>query len=357
MAGPVTRLLRAGVIGKLGACAGSTRPLKSNSRAPTPVVVLSRCLGVEACRYNGKMIHEDFIHQFSSYVKIRPVCPELEVGLGVPRDPILIVTGDGGRTLIQPATGRDLTQPMTTFSQSFLEKLKGVDGFILKSRSPSCGIRDTKIHGTDRETILERGAGIFAAAVMEHFPDAPVEDEKRLRNRIRREQFLTRLYALAGLRRIARRPTRKAMNRFHAKNRLLLMAYNRKELDRLDTLLSGGREPDAAVLAKEYKRRLSNALSRNPRYTSLIGVLIYALGPISKQLTDRDKALFLDRLERFRNGKVPASEPVRLLRSWVMRHGPRDLRNQTLFNPYPTELNEITGPASKKPLQRSLYDI
>ncbi len=331
--------------------------MKSNSRTPTPVVVLSRCLGVEACRYNGKMIREDFIHHLSSYVKIRPVCPELEIGLGVPREPIRILAGDGGRTLVQPATGRDLTQRMTTFSQSFLGTLKEVDGFILKSRSPSCGIRDTKIHDADQETVLERGAGIFAAAVLEHFPDAAVEDEKRLRNRVRREQFLTRLYALAGLRRIARRPNREALNRFHAKNRLLLMAYNRKELDRLDKLLSDDGEPDAAVLAKEYKRRLSNALSRNPRYTSLIGVLIYALGPISKQLTDRDKALFLDRLEGFRNGKIPASGPVSLLRSWVLRHGPRDLRNQTLFNPYPMELNEVADPATKKPLQRSLYDI
>ncbi len=331
--------------------------MKSNSRTPTPIVVLSRCLGVEACRYNGKMIREDFIHHLSSYVKMRPVCPELEIGLGVPRDPIRILAGDGGRTLVQPATGRDLTQPMTTFSQSFLGTLKEVDGFILKSRSPSCGIRDTKIHDADQETVLERGAGIFAAAVLEHFPDAAVEDEKRLRNRIRREQFLTRLYALARLRRIARRPTREALNRFHAKNRLLLMAYNRKELDRLDKLLSDDGEPDAAFLAKEYKRRLSNALSRNPRYTSLIGVLIYALGPISKQLTDRDKALFLDRLEGFRNGKIPASGPVSLLRSWVLRHGPRDLRNQTLFNLYPMELNEAAGPATKKPLQRSLYDI
>ena len=331
--------------------------MKSNSRTPTPVVVLSRCLGVEACRYNGKMIREDFIHHLSSYVKIRPVCPELEIGLGVPREPIRILAGDGGPTLVQPATGRDLTQPMTTFSQSFLGTLKEVDGFILKSRSPSCGIRDTKIHDADQETVLERGAGIFAAAVLEHFPAAAVEDEKRLRNRVRREQFLTRLYALARLRRIAQRPTREALSRFHTANHLLLMAYNRKELDRLDKLLSDDGEPDAAVLAKEYKRRLSNALSRNPRYTSLIGVLIYALGPISKQLTDRDKALFLDRLEGFRNGKIPASGPVSLLRSWVLRHGPRDLRNQTLFNPYPMELNEVADPATKKPLQRSLYDI
>ena len=331
--------------------------MKPNSRTPTPVVVLSRCLGVEACRYNGKMIREDFIHHLSSYVEILPVCPELEIGLGVPRDPIQIVSGDAGRTLVQPATGRDLTQPMTTFSQSFMETLKEVDGFILKSRSPSCGIRDTKIHDTDQETVLERGAGIFAKAVLEHFPDAAVEDEKRLRNRVRREHFLTRLYALSRLRRIARRPTRKALQRFHDKNRLLLMAYNRKELDSLDRLLSGDRVPDAAFLAREYKKRLSNALSRNPRYTSLLGVLIYAFGPISKQLNDRDKALFLDRLERFRNGKIPASGPVGLLRSWVLRHGPRDLRNQTLFNPYPVELNEATGPATKKPRQRTLYDV
>ncbi len=326
-------------------------------RHPTPVVVLSRCLGVEACRYDGQMIREDFIHHLSSHVKFRPVCPELEIGLGVPRDPILIVTDGGARTLVQPATGHDLTQRMTTFSQSFLGTLREVDGFILKSRSPSCGIRDTKIHDADQETVLERGAGIFAAAVLEHFPAAAVEDEKRLRNRVRREHFLTRLYALAGLRRIARSPNREALNRFHARNRLLLMAFNRKELDRLDKLLSGDREPDAAVLAKEYKRRLSNALSRNPRYTSLIDVLIYAFGPVSKQLTDRDRALFLDRLERFRNGKIPASGAVGLLRSWVLRHGSRDLRNQTFFNPYPMELNEVAGPATKKPRQRSLYDI
>lgn len=331
--------------------------MKSNSRTPTPVVVLSRCLGVEACRYNGKMIREDFIHQLSSYVKFRPVCPELELGLGVPRDPIRIVAGDGARTLIQPATGRDLTRSMNTFSQAFLTKLKEVDGFVLKSRSPSCGIRDTKIHDADGETVLERGAGIFAAAVLEHFPDAAVEDEKRLRNRIRREHFLTRLFALARLRRIARRPTRGALNRFHAANRLLLMAYNRTELDRLDRMLSDNANPDPPGLAKEYKRRLSNALSRNPRYTSLIGVLIYALGPISKQLTERDKARFLDRLELFRSGKMPASGPVGLLGSWVMRHGTRDLRNQTLFNPYPMELNDLSSPASKKPRQRSLYDV
>lgn len=329
--------------------------MKSNSRTPTPVVVLSRCLGVEACRYNGKMIEEDFIHHLSSHVKILPVCPELEIGLGVPRDPILIITAGEIRTLVQPATGRDLTQPMTAFSQTFLETLKEVDGFILKSQSPSCGIRDTKIHGADQETVLERGAGIFAAAVLERFPDLAVEDEKRLRNSLRREHFLTRLYALARLRRIARKPTRGALNRLHAANRLLLMAYNRTELDQLDRLLSDNGDP--AVLAEEYKGRLSNALSRNPRYTSLIGVLIHALGSISKQLTDRDKARFLDRLERFRNGKIPASGPVGLLRSWVMRHGARDLRNQTLFNPYPTELNDIAGPASKKPRQRALYDI
>ncbi len=331
--------------------------MKSDSRTPTPVVVLSRCLGVEACRYNGKMIREDFIHQLSSYVRFRPVCPELEIGLGVPRDPIQIIAGDGGRTLVQPATGRDLTRSMTTFSQEFLKSLNDVDGFILKSRSPSCGIRDTKIHDAGQVTVLERGAGIFAAAVLEHFPDAAVEDEKRLRNRIRREHFLTRLFALARLRRVVRRPTRKALSRFHAANRLMLMAYNRTELDQLDRLLADNGDADAAVLAREYKRRLSNALSRSPRYTSLIGVLIYALGPISKQLTDRDKARFLDRLERFRNGKIPASGPVGLLRSWVMRHGTRDLRNQTLFNPYPMELNDIAGPASKKPRQRSLYEV
>ena len=111
-----------------------------------PVVVLSRCLEYEPVRYNAQVIPYDFVRQLEPWVTFVPVCPELEIGLGVPRDPIRIVSIDGDARLIQPTTDRDVTREMHQFSESFLASLGDVDGFLLKNRSPSCGIGDVKIH-------------------------------------------------------------------------------------------------------------------------------------------------------------------------------------------------------------------
>ncbi len=133
------------------------------------------------------------------------VCPEVEIGLGVPRDKIRLVRGAAQQDsaarlaplLVQPATGRDLTDDMQNFAREFLATLgvDAVDGFILKSRSPSCGIRDTKIFSDSRtEDIVDLGAGLFAKAVLDVFGNLPVEDEARLADREVRRDYLTRLY-------------------------------------------------------------------------------------------------------------------------------------------------------------------
>jgi uncharacterized protein YbbK (DUF523 family) len=108
------------------------------------VVVVSQCLGFAAVRYNGAMLRDDFVQALRKHVDFVQVCPEVGIGLGVPRDPIHIVTGPAGRRLVQPSTERDLTHAMQKFSRKFLAGLGPVDGFILKSRSPSCGIKDVK---------------------------------------------------------------------------------------------------------------------------------------------------------------------------------------------------------------------
>jgi uncharacterized protein YbbK (DUF523 family) len=100
---------------------------------PKPIVVTSRCFEWDACRYNGLMIPNNFVQALEPWVEFRPVCPELEIGLGVPRDPVRIVRKGGGRKLVQPATGRDLTGLMSEFSARFLDTLSEADGFILKS--------------------------------------------------------------------------------------------------------------------------------------------------------------------------------------------------------------------------------
>jgi len=127
-------------------------------------------------------------------VEFVPVCPELEIGLGVPREPLRIVLVGEGHRLVQPATGRDLTEEMAAFAVSFLDSLEGVDGFILKSRSPSCAVRDAKVFPSlDAGEPSGMGAGIFARAVRARFPGLPMEDEAALEDPERKARFLASL--------------------------------------------------------------------------------------------------------------------------------------------------------------------
>lgn len=209
---------------------------------PKPVVVTSRCFEFDACRYSGQTITNNFVEVLVPWVEFRPVCPELEIGLGVPRDPIRIVRKGGERRLVQPSTGRDLTALMREFSARFLGSLGDADGFILKSRSPSCGLGDAKeFPDAENEAASGRGSGFFAGAVMERFPGLAVEDEGRLRNFRIREHFLTELYTLARFRDVRNAGTASALVNFHTDNKLLLMSYSQKEMRALGRITANAR--------------------------------------------------------------------------------------------------------------------
>lgn len=142
-----------------------------------PRVVVSRCLGFEACRWNGEIIGSDAVEELRDRVEFVTVCPEQDIGLGVPRPPINLVLVDDVVRVVQSETGRDVTEELRGFSMGFLERLGTVDGFILKSRSPSCGHGTTKIH--DGSSVY-LGSGVFASCIEKRFPDCVILDEEEL---------------------------------------------------------------------------------------------------------------------------------------------------------------------------------
>jgi uncharacterized protein YbbK (DUF523 family) len=173
-----------------------------------PIVVISRCIDFDSCRYNGQVIRASVREELEPFVDFRPICPELEIGLGVPRDPVRLIRQDDRVHMVQPATGRDLTRPMSSFSKRFLDSLETVDGFILKSRSPSCAIGNSKIFHSGREDAAhDSGPGLFTARVLERFPDAAITDEERLRDPRLREHFLTKLFSRTMERMVAAAPS------------------------------------------------------------------------------------------------------------------------------------------------------
>jgi len=308
-----------------------------------PNVVISKCLGFARCRWNGAVIPDDFVEILKPHVTYLPVCPEVEIGLGVPRYPIRIVAAGQGPQLIQPSTGKDVTQKMRRFTDTFLGSLADIDGFLLKYRSPSCGMKGVKIYaGPEKGAASTPGPGFFGGPVVERFSPLAIEDEGRLRNFRLREHFLTKLFLMANFRKVQGAGTMRALVQFQAHNKLLLMAYNQKELKTLGRLVANPERRPPAEVFEQYAAHLARALIRPPRYVSNINVLMHALGFFSKELSTREKAFFLDALERYRNEKVPLSVPLNLARAWVVRFDQEYLARQTFFLPYPEALMEIT---------------
>ncbi len=310
---------------------------------PRPKIVVSKCLGFEACRWNGEVINDELTKKLASFVEFLPVCPEKEIGLGVPRKPVRLVETEGRIKLVQLETGRDCTQEMQSFCESFLGGLAEVDGFLLKGRSPSCGPVDVKIYsGTQKGAASRRGRGMFGDLVLNTYPDAAVEHEGRVHNFSIREHFLTKLFCLARFREVKAKGAIGALVGFHAAHKLLLMAYNQQAMRQLGRLVANTeRLPLGQVLAT-YESGLKKALARGAAYTSHINVLMHAMGYFKNQLNEREKAHFLDMLERFRGGKAPLSTLLAVLGGWIARWGQDYLASQVYLNPYPLELFEIS---------------
>ncbi len=305
-------------------------------------MVLSKCIEVAKCRYDGSMIPSDFVKALEPHVDFIPVCAEMEIGLGVPRDSIRIVSIKGEHRLVQPATGLDVTDKMGDFSSSFLASLQEVDGFILKYRSPSCGMKDIKVYsGSAKSTAVSKTAGFFGGAVVKSFPDLAIEDEGRLRNFNIREHFLTKLYALSSFREMQNRRSVSDLIQFHTENKLLLAAHSQKEAKILGNIVSNRESLDFADQAKLYRMHLAEALKSPPRYTSKANMLNHSLGYFSEELSIDEKANFLRNIERFKEKRLPFSALLAVLQSWIARFGAEYLRNQTIFAPFPEELIEL----------------
>ncbi len=308
-----------------------------------PRVVVSRCIEFDHCRWNGLMIASDVVKLLKSHVEFIPVCAEVEIGLGVPREPVRIVEVNGVQHLYQPATDKYWTDQMQAFAASFLDALPAVDGFILKSRSPSCGIKDVRVYPQSEKGVpSQKGVGFFARAVLERFPDLPIEDEGRLTNLAIREYFMARLFTLAAFRALKSDATMERLVQFHTRNKLLLMAHNQQEMRIMGRIVANPEHRSIEDVYREYERHLRRAMSRPARPGSVINVLMHAFGYFKEGLSSAEKAFFLDCLDDYRAGRVPVSVPTSIIRSWIVRFGQEYLAGQAFFEPYPEGLIQMT---------------
>lgn len=307
-----------------------------------PTILVSKCLGFDHCRYDGSIIGDDFVAALKNYVKLVLVCPEVMMGLPIPREAIRIIREEGQEKLVFSYTGTDIGLQMDDFTQKFLVNDESVDlhGAILKGRSPSCGPSGVKVYKHIGKSMpLEyKREGFFAKGLMKEFPLLAIEDEGRLKNYTIREHFLTRIYTMA---RFSHVKTHAELIEFHSKNKYLLMAYHQRNQKLLGKIVANHQHEKIGKLLGCYKTILMETILKPLRPGSNINMLLHIFGYFKKVLSSEEKAYFLDVLEQYSANKVPLSVPLFLLNSWVVRTNEEYLAKQSIFAPYPKELLDV----------------
>jgi len=310
-----------------------------------PIIVVSRCLGFDACRYNGQLDSCHLVEKLKDFVHFITVCPEVQIGLETPREAIRLIKENETTSvkLIQPKSERELSKEMIQFGEDFLSKIEKVDGFILKSKSPSCGLKEVKIYkSSEKGSASIKGSGLFGELVMKKFTGLAVDDEGRIKNYNIRQHFLTKLYIMKNFRVVKESMLIEDLVEFHGTNKLLLMSYNQKQLKILGSILGSHGKLNVHQVYEKYEENLKLALNKIPRYTSNINVLTKSMGYFSDKLTHREKEFILHTIGQYRESKVPFSVPLYVIKSNAIRYEEKNLMNQSFFEPYPLELDNVT---------------
>jgi len=304
-------------------------------------------LGVSACllgqevRYDGGHKRDAFLTDIlGPLVEWVPVCPEVEIGLGVPRPPIRLVGDPAAPRLVVEKTGEDLTARMRRWASGRIGELDalGLHGYVLKRGSPSCGLLRVRVYGEDG-TPGRVGRGVFAAALTDALPLLPVEEEGRLSDAGIRESFIERVFAAARWQAfVASRPRARDLVAFHAAHKFAILAHSPRDYTELGRLVAGAGPRLAAETLATYGTRFMQALAIRATRARHVNVLQHLAGFLKRALGGDERAELGEVIAEYRRGLVPLVVPLTLLKHHVRRLGLAYLADQVYLNPHPKEL-------------------
>ena len=302
---------------------------------------ISRCLLGENVRYDGGHKWDRFITDtLGVYLDFAPVCPEVECGLGVPREAMHLEGDPQNPRLVTVRTKVDCTSRMTSWARQKVKDLEkeNLCGFIFKSGSPSSGMERVKVYG-EKGGASKNGVGLFAREFMARFPLLPVEDEGRLHDPQLRENFIERIFALKRWREAsADNPTMKTLIQFHSNHKLLILSHSRVHYQKLGKLVAQSDLLSFPERIAAYQDLFLEALHIKATPKKHTDVLHHMMGYFKKELTSDEKQELLEIIDRYKQGLVPLVVPVTLLHHYVRKTRQPYLEKQFYLNPHPIEL-------------------
>lgn len=303
---------------------------------------ISSCLLGREVRFDGGHKRDRFLTDIlGPFVEWVAVCPEVEVGMGIPRESVRLVRDGDDVRMRAERSGSDHTRAMQTWSRKRLAALGDLDlcGYVLKKDSPSCGMERVRLYPAAGGPPERKGRGLFAAALLERFPQLPVEEEGRLNDPVLRENFIERIFAYRRVRDLFHGRWRQGdLVRFHTAHKLQLMAHAPEHYRALGRLVAEAKGLAAAELRDAYLRGFMEALARRATPRRHVNAMHHMIGHFRKLLDDGDRREILGIIEDYRAGLVPLVVPLTLIRHHVRAQEVDYLQGQTYLEPHPKEL-------------------
>ena len=315
--------------------------MKAKEKNDEILIGISYCLLGAKVRYDGQDKLDRYIKAtVGQFVRFVPVCPEVDIGLGVPREPIRLEKAGNEVYLVATKSRRDLTSKMRRYSRGKSRELSrlGIAGYILKKNSPSCGMARVKVYGRNGSPSAT-GTGVFADLLMTLQPLLPVEEEDRLNDPKVRKNFFARVFAYRRLQECfsGRWSVGKLAN-FHAAEKYLLLAHDAKANGALGRLVARNKTYSRSELARSYQEGFMTALAKPVTRRGHVNVLQHMAGFFKESLNKDEKAELQQLISDYRNGLVPLIVPTTLIRHYIRRYHLDNLAGQSYLELHSKEL-------------------
>lgn len=306
------------------------------------VLGLSGCLAGQAVRYDGASKRFKLRQKLQESFELRPFCPELAIGLGVPRKTLRLVGERHEPQVIQSDGTLNVTGKLQQYAGRVARSIQNSSelcGFIVCKGSPSCGMEGVKRYSEEGNVLGHDTSGVFTAELMRRIPHLPVEEDGRLNDRGLLENFLTRIFALQRWRVVEHQGfSASALLDFHRRHKFLLLAHDQARYRILGTMLANLAAADINTLAQQYIVEFMAGMQKVPSQGQQCNVLMHLQGYVKNKLKPREREELAELILAYRNGEMPRQAPMALLRHHLLNHPNEYAESQYYLEPFPRNI-------------------
>ena len=305
---------------------------------------VSTCLIGEPCRFNGEGSNFDFITKtLSTYFDLVAYCPEMDLMGKAPRESIrMIETKDEQIKFLTNSTKKDITQDIQKVCEDSCNDFNNheLNGFILKSKSPTCGLERVRVYqDNDSNAHEKKGIGAFAQKIQDMYPNLPIEEDGRLNDPWLKENFVMQIFSYSHWQEFKKsNPSSKDLVEFHSQYKYLIYAKTHEGYKELGNIVANHAKKSLDEVINNYEDKFLNVIKIKGSINNTYNVLMHTFGYFKKYITKEEKAELLETMDEFKAQIIPLIAVIKMFQVYIKQHNIEYLMKQKFFQPYPKEL-------------------